>query len=58
MRLARQRVPYLTMVRADYYGPANHEAASKFLDQKLFRLNIQQRLSSSCNRLALTDPVR
>src|SRR5260221_3170966 len=44
--------PYLTMARADYYAAANHEAASKFLGQKLFRLNIQQRLSSVCNRLA------
>jgi len=41
------------MAGADYYDPANHEAASKFLGQKLFRLNIQQRLSSGCIRLAM-----
>ncbi|MEH2568022.1 hypothetical protein [Bradyrhizobium sp. AZCC 2289] len=46
------------MAGADYYDPANHEAASEFLGQKYFRLNIQQRLSSVCNRLAVTDPVR
>jgi hypothetical protein len=45
------------MAGADYYAAAHHEAASKFLGQKFFRLNIQQRPSSSCNRLALTDPV-
>jgi hypothetical protein len=46
------------MAGADYYDTANHEAASKFLDQKYFGLNIQQRLPSVCNRLALTAPVR
>jgi hypothetical protein len=46
------------MARPEYYGACNHEAASKFLDQKNFRLNIQQRPPAECNRLVLIEPVQ
>jgi hypothetical protein len=46
------------MAPADYYAPANHEAASKFLGQKCFRLNIQQPSRAGCNRLVAADRVR
>jgi hypothetical protein len=32
----------ITMASEDYYGRRHHEAASKFLGQNHFRLNIQQ----------------
>jgi hypothetical protein len=43
------------MAQQDYYVADNHEAASKFLGQKFFRLNIQQRRQGECNRLAEPD---
>src|SRR5205085_9858062 len=46
------------MARSDYYGVGNHEAASKFLGQIIFRLNIQQRRQPECNRLVSSKPVR
>jgi hypothetical protein len=48
MRLAPLRLAVkIAMGDADYYGPAYHEVASKFVGQIYFRLNIQQ-----------PDPVR
>jgi len=48
MRLASLRLAIkIAMGDADYYGPAYHEVASKFVGQIYFRLNIQQ-----------PDPVR
>jgi hypothetical protein len=48
MRLAPLRLAVeMATGDADYYGPAYHEAASKFVGQIHFRLNIQQ-----------PDPVR
>jgi hypothetical protein len=46
------------MARLDYYGAGNHEAASKFLGQKNFRLNNQQRRQAKCNRLVMPEPVQ
>lgn len=44
------------MCRTNFYGAGHHEAASKFFDQKQFRLKIQQRLSLAPDTLA--TPVR
>jgi hypothetical protein len=41
-RLAAGVVAEITMASEDYYGRRHHEAASKFLGQNHFRLNIQQ----------------
>jgi hypothetical protein len=46
------------MARSDYYGAGNHEAASKFLGQKIFRLNNQQRRRAKCNRLGMPEPIQ
>jgi hypothetical protein len=46
------------MARSVYYSAGNHEAASKFLGQKFFRLNNQQRRQAKCNRLATPEPVQ
>jgi hypothetical protein len=43
---------------ADYYAAAHHEAASKFVGQKIFRLNIQQTIAVRLYGLPLTDPVQ
>jgi hypothetical protein len=40
--LVSARCSDITIALADYYGCGHHEAASKFLGQKNFRLNIQQ----------------
>ena len=45
------------MDEPDYYGAGSHEAASKFLGQLFFRLNIQQHHKAECNRFALPEPV-
>jgi hypothetical protein len=37
----------MAMGHVDYYDPANHEAASKFIGQKVFGLNIRQRIGST-----------
>jgi hypothetical protein len=47
----------VTIARPDYYDAGNHEAASKFLGQENFRLNIQQRRRAECNRLVLPETV-
>jgi hypothetical protein len=46
------------MAGPDYYGAGLHEAASKFLGQKFFRLNIQQHREAECNRFVLPEPVQ
>jgi hypothetical protein len=46
------------MTGLDYYGAGNQEAASKFLGQKNFRLNNQQRRRAKCNRLVMPEPVQ
>jgi hypothetical protein len=45
------------MAGPDYYGASLHEAASKFLGQKFFRLNIQQHRDAECNRLVTSEPI-
>jgi hypothetical protein len=42
LRLAAGVAAEITMASEDYYGRRHHEAASKFLGQNHFRLNIQQ----------------
>jgi hypothetical protein len=46
------------MAGAEYYRAGIHEAASKFLGQKIYRLNIQQHPPAECNRLVLIEPVQ
>jgi hypothetical protein len=55
---ARRLVSHITMSHADYYDAANHETASKFVGQKIFRLNIQQTIAVRLYGLPLTDPVQ
>jgi hypothetical protein len=38
---------HITMADVNYYAADNHEAASKFIDQKVFGLNIRQRIGST-----------
>jgi hypothetical protein len=59
MFLARRRCALkITMAEWEYYAAGHHEAASKFLDQNFFRLNIQQHRGAECNRLVLPEPVQ
>jgi len=41
------------MAEPEYYVAGHHEAESKFLDQKFFRLKIQQRLRLAPDTLAI-----
>jgi hypothetical protein len=50
--------PEIVMDEPDYYGADSHEAASKFLGQIFFRLNIQQHREAECNRFVLSEPVQ
>jgi len=59
MLLARRRCALkITMAEPEYYVAGHHEAESKFLGQKFFRLNIQQRREAECNRLVLPEPAQ
>jgi len=59
LRFARQRlVSHITIPQADYYDAAHHETASKFIGQKMFRLNIQQSVAERLYGLPLADPVQ
>ena len=65
-RLAGPRLGlHITIGHADFHEPAHHEAASRFLGQKFFGLNIRQanrrdRLLFGDNPggLRLADPVQ
>jgi hypothetical protein len=59
LRFARQRLVFhITIPQADYYDAGHHETASKFVGQKMFRLNIQQSVAERLYGLPLADPVQ
>jgi hypothetical protein len=58
LRFAGRRfVSHITIARADYYAAVHHEAASKFVGQKIFRLNIRQ-AAERLGGLPFADPVQ
>jgi hypothetical protein len=53
----RRLDPYITLLLPDYYVANHHETASKFVGQKIFRLNIHQ-LNRQLDGLPLAYPVQ